>query len=414
MKITEAFCALMTMALLSCCGNGGEGRRVITDSDSSAPSAEDAAFTLAEEAASGVADVTQEAWRRADSILAGLTLEEKVGQCFMPTIFAKDDPLTSRKLGEYIHALHVGGVVLLKGNLRDAAAMASQCSEAQVPLFTAINAEWGLGMRLTDAPRFPRNGRLNPEADERLLFDYGREVAGECRRIGINMILGPVVDVAENPHGVIGSRSFGSDPERVAELGVAYARGVESACVISVAKHFPGHGSPADDSHRSLPVIKKSLHQLDSVDLFPFRTYIDAGLSGVMVGHLVVPAIDPECRPAAVSTVVINKLLRKELGFEGLVLTDALNMEGARGFGAKDAIEAGADIIIGPADTAAEIREVIGAVEGGEIAEREIDDRCRRILFYKMLRELAPVEIPYDAQLSAEMERSAADLRKAL
>lgn len=310
--------------------------------------------------------------------------------------------------------LHVGGIVLLKGDLRSASEISSIASRGEVPMFTAIDAEWGLGMRLSDAPDFPRNGRLAPSADEQLLFDYGYEVARECKRVGLNMVLGPVVDVVSGPHGAIGSRSFGSDPVRVADLGVAYARGVESGGVLSVAKHFPGHGSPAGDSHKSLPVIGRSLHLLDSIDLYPFRSYIDAGLSCVMVGHLAVPAIDPECLPGAVSEVVIKDLLRDELGFRGLVLTDALNMQGAEGYGASAAIKAGADIVVGPADTAGEIEDVMAAVKNGDINQREIDDRCLRILFYKSLLRLGPVALPDIDKLRKDMAGQAAPIRQQL
>lgn len=330
-------------------------------------------------------DLTGTVMDMADSVLSSLTLEQRVGQCFMPAIYASDDSLNMKKFKSYISDLHVGGVVLLKGNLESATVMASIGSDAEVPLFIAIDAEWGLGMRLTDAPDFPKNGKLGPRADESLLFDYGAEVARECRRVGINMVLGPVIDVTENPRGVIGSRSFGGDPVRVADLGVAYARGIESGKVISVAKHFPGHGSPKEDSHRSLPVINRSLHQLDSIDLYPFKSYIDAGLCGVMVGHLAVPAIDPLSLPAAVSPVVIGDLLRNELEFRGLVLTDALNMGGVEGYGAYAALNAGADIVVAPGNTSLEISRVVEMIRNGDMEISVIDDRCRRILFYKLL-----------------------------
>lgn len=344
-----------------------------------------------------LSDVTEMVIEMADSVLAGMTLEKRVGQLFMPAIYASDDAYTMRLLHRYIDEMHVGGVVLLKGNLSSAAAMSAVGAKASVPLFMSIDAEWGLGMRLEDAPDFPRNGRISRQADEQLLFDYGREVARECRRVGINMVLGPVIDVVENPKGVIGSRSFGGDPERVADLGVAYARGLESGGVVSVAKHFPGHGSPHGDSHRELPMINRSLHNLDSIDLHPFRSYVDAGLSGMMVGHLAVPAVDPQRRPAAVSEVVIGNLLRGELGFSGLVLTDALNMGGVEGYGADAAIAAGADIVVAPKDTQSEIAAVLNKVKSGEIDESAINDRCRRILFYKNLlnlwhRDVMPLE----------------------
>ena len=384
------------------------------------------------------ADLTAGALAAADSILRSMSLEERVGQCFMPAILSSGDEAVMARLRHYVDTLHVGGIVLLKGDLAGAASMSARAAEARIPLFTAIDAEWGLGMRLSDAPDFPRNGRISPEADERLLFDYGREVARECRRVGINMVLGPVIDVVENPRGVIGNRSFGSDPVRVADLGVAYARGLESGGVFSVAKHFPGHGSPAGDSHRQLPVIGRSLHQLDSIDLYPFRAYIESGLSGVMVGHLAVPAIDPDALPAAVSPVVIRQLLRKELGFNGLVLTDALNMGGADGHNAVDALRAGADIVIGPAGTADEISAVISAVtaagsagsgthtdmkpgEWSRLTETDIDDRCRRILFYKFLLghsfTASPKAIEADSAASSlrrDVESGASGLRRRL
>lgn len=311
------FPAVLSLFLLSCVSR--QGNDVGREMPQSTHGADSVAITMA-----GNADLTAMARHMADSVLEGMTLEQRVGQCFMPTLYARE--VTARRLCEYISDLHVGGVVLLKGDLNSAAVLSGIGASAEVPLFMAIDAEWGLGMRLEDAPYFPRNGQLGSRADEELMYDYGRELARECRRVGINMVLGPVVDVAHNIGGVIGSRSFGADPQRVADLGVAYARGVESGRVVSVAKHFPGHGSPEGDSHKSLPVISRSLHQLDSIDLYPFKSYIDSGLSGVMVGHLAVPAIDPKSMPAAVSPVVIKDLLKGEMGFRGLVLTDALNM----------------------------------------------------------------------------------------
>lgn len=335
-----------------------------------------------------VADLTQKTIEMADSLLETLSLRQRIGQCFIPSITTSGDSITMSRLEEYIEDFHVGGILLLKGDLASAVAMAAKCASAEVPLFCAIDAEWGLGMRLSDAPDFPRNGRLGPRVDEELLYEYGREVARECRRVGINMVLGPVIDVVENPNGVIGSRSFGNDPVRVADLGVAYARGLESGNVISVAKHFPGHGSMMGDSHRELQIITRSLHELDSIDLHPFRSYVDAGLSGVMVGYLALPAVDPDNRPAAVSEIVIKDLLRDELGFQGLVLTDALNMGGARGYDASDALIAGADMIISPSDTYLEIERIVRKVESGEMHIGVIDERCRRIIFYKLLAGL--------------------------
>lgn len=358
------------------------------------------------------ADISATALYKADSLLKAMTLEQRVGQCFMPTILSRDNQ--GEHLSYYIDSLHVGGVVLLQGDLRSASLMAQRCSEGRIPLFTAIDAEWGLGMRLEDAPYFPHNGNLAPDVDEQTLYDYGSEVARECRSIGINMVLGPVVDVVENPRGVIGKRSFGNDPVRVADLGVAYAKGVESGGVVSVAKHFPGHGSPATDSHKTLPVIGRSLHQLDSIDLYPFRSYIEAGLTGVMVGYLAVPAVDPDALPAAVSPIVIQDLLRDELQFEGLVITDAINMKGAEGYGAVAALSAGADMIIGPSDTSREIAEVVEAVKKGTLKEETVNAHCRRVLFYKSLFGLGPLSVMRGDSLREAVSSRAEEVRNRL
>ena len=209
-------------------------------------------------------------------------------------------------------------------------------------------------------------------------------MARECRRIGINMVLGPVLDITTEGT-YIGRRSFGPDPDRVSVLSISYARGLESGNVMSVAKHFPGHGAASVDTHRMKANIDRSLQSLDSVDLQPFRRYIEQQLSGIMIGHLAFPAIDPQMLPAAVSRPVITDLLRTDLGFDGLVLTDAMNMLGAEGYGADKAVEAGADIILAPKDTRREIKNIIAAMERGDITEPDIDMHLRRILFRKFL-----------------------------
>lgn len=345
-----------------------------------------------------VADITAEAQAWADSVSAGMTLRQKVSQMFMPALYASADYWTLRQVREYADS-SIGGVVLLKGDVRGATAIADTLSGAAgVGAFVAIDAEWGLAMRLADAPQFPDNQSISPGVDDQLMYDYGRELARECRLLGINMVLGPVVDVSV-PGGFMRRRSYGDDPRRVADLALAYARGLEDGDVVSVAKHFPGHGSVSADSHKGKGVIERSLNEMDSIDLYPFRKWIEQRLSGIMVGHLAVPSIDSEMRPAAMSRTVITDLLRDDLGFSGLVLTDAINMKGAEGLGSVEAIKAGADIIVAPTSTRREIEDVVAAVGSGEIAEATIDAHVRRILFYKYLlgldrraRRRAPVD----------------------
>lgn len=334
-----------------------------------------------------ISDFTLEARAKADSLAATLTLRQKVAQLFMPALYASDDYWTLRQLREYADST-IGGIVLLKGDIAGAKALAdTMCRYSRVAPFMAIDAEWGLAMRLVDAPEFPDNSSLNPGVDDQLMYDYGHELARECRQIGINMVLGPVVDVSV-PNGFMRRRSFGADPHRVADLAIAYARGLEDGDVISVAKHFPGHGSVSADSHKRTGVIDRSLNEMDSIDLYPFRRWVEQRLSAVMVGHLAVPSIDPAMLPAAVSPTVITDLLRDDLGFSGLVLTDAINMKGASGYGAVDAFRAGADIVLVPEDTFKEIGRVVQAVEEGALDEAVIDAALRRVLFHKYLEGL--------------------------
>lgn len=332
---------------------------------------------------SPVADYTESAGRWVDSVMGTMTLEERVGQIFMPALYASSDPSTIAALRHYVADLHIGGIVLLKGDMRSVVAIADTLRSMVSPgLWISIDAEWGLGMRLSDAPVFPKNRSLG-ESDEQLIYDYGYEMARECRALGINMILGPVMDVASDGASIMRNRSFGSDPQRVASLALAYSRGVEDGAVISVAKHFPGHGSTSADSHRLMPVIDRNLAQLDSVDLLPFREYVSNGLSAVMVGHLSVPAVESGNVSASLSREVITGLLKGKLGFKGLVLTDAMNMKGAAGASAVAALKAGADMIVAPSDTNEEVDAVLKAVGSGEISVGEINARCRKILFYK-------------------------------
>lgn len=331
-------------------------------------------------------DVTKRLLERVDTIVSGMSLEEKAAQTVMPAIFASDDFYTLKVIGEY-GKMGVGGVVLLKGDSHAAKLISdSLFKSGRIPPYIAIDAEWGLAMRLTDARRFPANSELPDTTSEEEMFLYGVELARECREIGINMVLGPVMDVATRD-SYMRRRSFGGDPIRVSELSVAYARGLESGGVTSVAKHFPGHGSVKADSHKSKPVISKSLHEMDSIDLYPFRRYVEEGLSAVMVGHLAFPAIDSEFLPSAVSRSVITGLLKEDLGFKGLVLTDALNMKGAEGNGAEAALLAGADIVLAPKETRRAVEEIVEAVKDGRLRETRLDSIVGKIVFYKLLRE---------------------------
>lgn len=331
-------------------------------------------------------DISIDAMLWADSIMDRMTVEEMAGQLIMPAVYADDSKAAMRLLKIYAADSHVGGVVLLKGNVTAARNIADTLRKMNpIPPFIAIDAEWGLAMRLEGTPEFPHNGRISENADETLLFDYGYEVARECREIGINMVLGPVLDVlpAGKRRSGIGSRSFGQSAKRAANLGVAYAKGLESGGVLSVAKHFPGHGSADADSHKRLPSVAKSREELEASDLLPFREYMDNGLSAIMLGHLYVPALDQEEIPVTVSKKILKSFIRDELSFKGLIVTDALNMAGADGKTAADAILAGADIVLAPANTEEEVMILSEAVRNGKISTYQLKDRVRRVLTFK-------------------------------
>ena len=385
---------LMLLVLLpAACG--GVGKRS-ADSDSTAVAP--AAPSLEERAA---------VW--ADSCVRAMSLQLRVGQLFMPAVFTRTDEATLALISDYADRLGVGGIVLLKGDAASAAGIADSVARlAPAGLFVAVDAETGLSMRFDDAPSFIWNADISGNADTAALYDYGREVARECRLTGINMVLGPVLDVAHPADSHRQLRSFGSDPERVAELGVAYARGLEAGGVISVAKHFPGHGAASADSHIKLARVSSPRDTLLLRDLLPFRRYVDAGLAAVMVGHIYARALDSVERPATFSPNIISGLLRRDLRFSGLVLTDALNMGGASDYTPSDALRAGADIVMAPLRTERAIASVVDDVEKGRLPESIVNEACRRVLYYKYLwgicRSLSP----------AVNKKSAADLRRSL
>lgn len=329
-------------------------------------------------------DYTTEALAWADSVVGKMTIEEKVGQLFMPAVYSRSDAVSMEAVRNYVEDIHVGGFVLLKGTSAEARVLSDSVLRwSRVTPLIGMDAEWGLGMRFSDSPSYPVNRNLR-DVDAVRMFDYGREIARQARISGVNLILGPVADVVPpDGGGFIGMRSFGSDTGRVADMTVAYSRGLESGAVMSCAKHFPGHGSASGDSHKSLSVIRKSREALLREDMEPFRRYAGEGLSGIMVGHLSAPSLDSTGRGSSYSEIIIQDYLRGELEFQGLVLTDALSMGGASGGDALDALKAGADIVLCPADTRAEITRVIESVRSGDFPESDLDARVRRILFYK-------------------------------
>ena len=319
--------------------------------------------------------------------LNSLTLRDRVAQLFVICVPATDDAATRKRIDKFVGEYHVGGLIYDHGDIMGQASLNNYAqSIANVPLLITYDGEWGLAMRLKDAPTFPRNMILGAITNDKLLYEYGREVAREMRRIGVHVNFAPDLDTNDNPNNpVIGTRSFGEIPERGAALGIAYSKGLEDGGVISVSKHFPGHGSTSEDSHKTLPLNSKSMRELNLCELVPFTSYINAGLSGVMVGHMNVPSLDNSGVPTSLSKNCITGLLRNKLGFQGLIFTDALEMEGAQisGHNCIDALLAGNDVLLMPRNTEKQIEAIVAAVSNGTISTAAIDERCRKMLRYK-------------------------------
>ncbi|MEC7114376.1 MAG: glycoside hydrolase family 3 N-terminal domain-containing protein, partial [Bacteroidota bacterium] len=295
----------------------------------------------------------------------------------------------------------VGGVIAMQGdkantarNLHQLDSLARQ--KSGVGLLTAMDAEWGSGMRLPDGIRFPKAMALGAIEDVDLIRQAGRVAGYELRALGVDMDFAPVVDVNSNPDNpVIGNRSFGSDPEAVGTLGLAWAEGLRAAGVMACAKHFPGHGDADLDSHLALPRILSDSATLSQIELPPFRQLIHGGVEGVMTAHLEVPALDSVTGlPTSLSPLVIGDLLLDSLGFEGLVFTDALTMAGVAepvppGTREIEALRAGNDILLFPSSPALVVDSILAALSSGRLDTARVNEACLKVLLAKQWSESA-------------------------
>jgi beta-glucosidase-like glycosyl hydrolase len=351
-----------------------------------------------------------EAEKWIQSTLKKLTLDQKVGQLIVSSFESSFTSTDSKKFDELtrtVHVAHVGGFhvfgasepapgVLLNpaygtvtlGQPLEAASILNRLQAiSRVPLLNTADFETGVGMRIMGATAFPRAMAFGATRDEKLAFEAGRITAEEARAIGVHVNFAPVADVNNNPRNpVINTRSFGEDPELVGRLASAYVRGLQSAGVLATLKHFPGHGDTDVDSHIGLPVIKHPRERLDTLELVPFRAGIATGAEAVMTGHIEMPALDPTpATPTTLSEPIVSGLLRKQLGFKGLIYTDSMGMEGvtkqlAPGPAAVRAIKAGNDVILHSPDDVAAFTAVRDAVKAGEIPAAQIDASVERVL----------------------------------
>ena len=337
--------------------------------------------------------------------LARMTLRQKVGQMIMPWVLGDFSPAGSAgdiAVHDLVERHEVGGLIISVGMPTEVAVKLNDLQEhAAVPLLIAADLESGAGSRLRGAVHVPTNIELGgatefpsqmavgATGDPELAYQMGRVTAREARAVGIHVPFAPVLDVNNNPDNpIINVRSFGEDPALVALLGAAFVRGIEENGAVATGKHFPGHGDTGVDSHLALPLIGGSRPRLDSVELVPFQAAIRAGIGGIMTAHVSVPSLDGNGSPATLSPAVMTRLLRREMGFEGLLFTDAMDMGAIdRGIGRAEvpvrAVLAGADVILMPPSVPDAIDAIVRAVEGGRIREKRIDESVLRILARK-------------------------------
>jgi len=338
----------------------------------------------------------------ADSRMSVMNWDQKVGQLFMVEAYSNRSEEHQNSLLGLVRNHHIGGVIFFQGSPHRQASMTNALQAAsKTPLMIGIDGEWGLSMRLDSTTRFPRQMTLGAAGSDTLVYAMGAEIARQCARMGIHINFAPAVDVNTNPiNPVISSRSFGEKKELVARLAKSYMKGMQDNGVLACAKHFPGHGNTDSDSHYTLPLVRDSQASIDSVELYPFKELIREKVASVMVAHLFIPALDTtKDRASTLSPAIVDGLLRKRLGFEGLIFTDALNMKGvADYFSPGDlavlALKAGNDILLFSRDVPSAWKQVRSAIDSGALDTVEINNKVRRILKAKYkagLHEYAPV-----------------------
>lgn len=335
--------------------------------------------------------------RVVDSLMNKMTLKEKIAQLYVLSTSSRQSDKNKKKMERYIKREGIGGIIIMYDDLEPSVEYINRLkSLSKYPMIFSIDAEWGLAMRYNEVITFPRQGQLGALPCDSLIYEMGLAIGKQALRMGMEINFAPSVDVNNNLNNpVIHTRSFGSDKELVAEYAIAYMKGMQDAGILTSAKHFPGHGDTDSDSHHRLPVISHDRERLNEIELYPFRRLIEEGVDMVMVGHLDIPTLDPSGRPSSISKRIITDLLREEMGYEGIIVTDALNMKGVTsGFDLEriplEAFTAGVDMILMPDDVSKSIRLIRKAIRRGEIPISRLDESCRRILEAKYKVGLLP------------------------
>jgi beta-N-acetylhexosaminidase len=365
-----------------------------------------------------------QAW--VDSVFKTLSPDERIAQLMvvrLSSIDLKTKIVTfyDSQVSELVKQYNVGGVCLFQGSpVKQANILNNLQAQAKTPILMCIDGEWGVGMRMIDSVLpLPKQMMLGAMNDASVIYNYGKIVAEQCKRMNIQVNYAPVVDVNNNPNNpVINDRSFGEDKYKVAQYGIAYMKGMQDNGVMACAKHFPGHGDVAVDSHYDLPVINKTREQLDLLELYPFTELFKAGVGSTMIAHLSVPVIDnTPNKPTSISKKNVTDLLRNQLGYQGLTFTDALEMQGVKkyfpdGAASVESLIAGNDMLCLPGDVPQVIAKIKLAIKEKKISQEEIDGHCRKVLLAKYQYGLSALKPINTTNLTADLNSSVKAMRR--
>ncbi len=346
----------------------------------------------------------QQKW--VDSIYGNMSLQEKIGQLFMVDVFSSAPKAKTNKVKDLINNQYIGGVIFSKGGPKRQAKLNNEFQElSKTPLLIGMDAEWGLAMRLDSTYAFPWNMTLGAIEDNDIVRQVGKRIGEQSKRLGVHINFAPVVDINTNPNNpIIGNRSFGEDKDNVTEKSLAFMKGFQEAGILANAKHFPGHGDTESDSHKVLPTIDHTRQRIDSIELYPYKELIKEGLSSVMVAHLNVPSLEDKLNfPSSLSKTIVTDILKGQLGFNGLIFTDALNMRGVANFDKPGEIDlaaflAGNDVLLISEDIPKAHALLVNAYREGTITEERLAHSVKKILYAKYkagLNTYQPVDTTY-------------------
>lgn len=338
-------------------------------------------------------DLDKKAAKYADSLYAKLSMDERIGQLYIVALYTNKDQNHISGVRKLVEQERIGGIILMQDDAEQEIALVNEFQKkSRVPMLFGMDAEWGLYQRIKTAHKFPWAMTLGAIQDNNLVYEMASKIAEDAKKMGIYWNFAPVVDVNTNPKNpIIGNRSFGSDVQNVIAKSLAYAQGLQDNGVLAAIKHFPGHGDTDVDSHLDLPVVKHSLERLNKIELASFKALMDKEIGGAMIAHLYVPQLEKGKNiPASISYDIVTNLLKNKFRYEGLVITDALNMNAvAKKYPAGEldlrAFKAGNDVLLFSQDVPTGKKLIKEAIQKGEISEKRLEESVKKILKTKYL-----------------------------